>query len=76
MSGSKIYNEILSNLHRKLKRFRKGSFERENRLLNAVSEHIEIAVAFKNKDYDKLENLTVSHVQNARDNILSLDIFS
>ena len=76
MSGSKIYSEILSNLHRKLKRYRKGSFERENRLLNAVSEHMEIALAFKNKDYNKLEELTVSHVQNARDNILSLDIFS
>ena len=76
LTGSKIYNEILTNLHRKLKRFRKGSIERENRLISAVEEHMEIALAFKNKDAEKVKNLTKAHIENARDNILKLDIFN
>lgn len=76
LSCSKIYAEILTTLHRKLKRYRKGSFERENRLLNAVSEHYEIAKAFKEKNEKSLYELTKAHIQNARDNILSLDIFN
>lgn len=76
LSGSKIYAEILTALHRKLKRYRKGSFEREHRLNVAVSEHMRIAKAFNEKNVDEVANLTAAHIINARDNILSLDIFN
>ena len=76
LSGSKIYGEILTNLHRKLKRFRKGSFEREDRLIVAVNEHMQIAKAFKTGDKTAAVNLTKLHVENARDNILQLDVFN
>ena len=76
LSGSKIYGEILTNLHRKLKRYRKGSIERENRLLTAVDEHMQIAKAFVNKDIETIVNLTKSHIENARNNILSLEMFN
>ena len=76
LSGSKIYAEILTNLHRKLKRYRKGSFERQDRLNVAVNEHMQITTAFIKKDREELLRLTKAHVINARDNILSLDIFN
>ena len=76
LSGSKIYGEILTNLHRKLKRYRKGSIERENRLLSAVNEHMQIAKAFLEKDESTVVSCTKAHIENARDNILLLDIFN
>ncbi|MBO5712600.1 MAG: GntR family transcriptional regulator [Clostridia bacterium] len=74
LSGSKIYGEILTTLHRKLKRYRKGSFERENRLLSALDEHMQIAKAFVEKDVEKAVLGIKTHIENARDNVLQLDI--
>ena len=64
--GSKILSSLLTELHRKVQRFRLASVEDPTRAAAAVAEHREILNALRERDRAKAEKLSVSHIENAR----------
>ncbi len=68
-TGSKIYEQILSILHHKIKMFRKTSMASNGRAATAVQEHREIFEAIANHNPDLTEKLVIEHITNARDNL-------
>ena len=64
--GSKILSSLLTELHRKVQRFRLASVEDPTRAAAAVAEHREIFEALRAHDRAKAEKLAVSHIENAR----------
>ena len=63
--GSRVLSDLLSDLHRKVQRFRRASVENPDRARAAVKEHAEILDALKNHDRDRAERLAVAHISNA-----------
>ena len=63
--GSRVLSDLLSDLHRKVQRFRRSSVEDPDRASAAVGEHAEILAALKNRDRDRAERLAVAHIGNA-----------
>lgn len=63
--GSRILSELLSDLHRKVQRFRRSSVEDPDRARAAVKEHGEILDALRSRDRDRAERLAVAHIKNA-----------
>lgn len=63
--GSRILSELLSDLHRKVQRFRRSSVEDPDRARAAVKEHGEILDALKGRDRELAERLAVAHITNA-----------
>lgn len=63
--GSRILSELLSDLHRKVQRFRRSSVEDPERARAAAREHGEILDALKCRDRERAERLAVTHVKNA-----------
>lgn len=63
--GSRVLSDLLSDLHRKVQRFRRSSVEDPDRASAAVAEHAEILAALKNRDRDRAERLAVAHIGNA-----------
>ena len=63
--GSRVLSDLLSDLHRKVQRFRRSSIEDPHRASAAVAEHTEILSALKNHDRDRAERLAVAHISNA-----------
>ena len=70
-SGSRFLARTLSELHRKIKSYRKRSLAVPGRLGKSESEHREILEAIKAGDADMADKLTSRHVQRALDNMLS-----
>ncbi len=70
LSGSDVYYSMLSNLHRKVQRFRKLSVENSERAHNAQKEHRLIYEAIKNHDGELADSLAVAHIKNAKENIM------
>ena len=68
--GSQILHSILTELHRKVQRFRKISVENPRRARVAVAEHAAILRALEQKDVDEAERLTVLHIENAKNSIV------
>ncbi len=68
-AGSKIYEQILSILHRKIKMFRRTSMASNGRAVTAVHEHREIFEAIANHNSDLTEKLIIEHITHARDNL-------
>lgn len=68
--GSEIYGSMLSELHRKVCRFRRRSVENAERAKTAGREHREILEALRAHDGDRADQLAVTHIQNAKNNIL------
>ena len=68
--GSEVYASILSELHKKVQKFRKQSVSESDRAKEVVSEHREIFKALKRHDGRLAEQLAVKHIQNAKNNIL------
>ena len=64
--GSKVLSSLLTELHRKVQRFRLASVEDPTRAAAAVAEHREIFEALRVHDRAKAEKLSVSHIENAR----------
>ncbi len=70
-SGSMVYYEILSSLHKKVVKYRKASIQNNERSFQSVKEHRAICDAIINGDCDLAERLTIEHIKNARENILN-----
>lgn len=68
--GSKILSSLLSDLHRKVQRFRRVSVEDPTRALAAVAEHRKILDALRAHNRELAENLAVTHIRNARASIV------
>ncbi len=69
--GSRTLLEILENLHRKVRRFRRLSVENDARAEAAAREHEQIYEALAAHDSEKAERLATEHIKNARDSILA-----
>lgn len=67
--GSRILSELLSDLHRKVQRFRRSSVEDPERAIAAVREHAEILAALKDHNRALAEQLAAAHIKNAWDSI-------
>lgn len=70
-SGSRFLSRTLSELHRKIKSYRKRSLSVPGRLQKSENEHREIFEAIKAKDADMADKLTSLHVQRALNNMLN-----
>ena len=71
-SGSRFLAMTLSELHKKIKAYRKRSLDVPGRLLNTVSEHREILEAIKNGEAERADELTSLHIKRALDNMLTV----
>ncbi len=70
MSGSVPVHSTLSELHKKIVKFRKVSIEQSERAKKSLSEHRAICDAIVSRNGQLAEELTVAHIINARDSIM------
>ena len=71
-SGSRFLAMTLSELHKKIKAYRKRSLDVPGRLLNTISEHREILEAIKNGEAERADELTSLHIERALGNMLTV----
>lgn len=71
-SNSRTLQHTLSDLHHMIRRYRQLSFNTTGRADKAIEEHRQILEALVNHDQDAAERLTVQHIRNAKDNLLSI----
>ena len=69
-SGSRFLERTLSELHRKIKSYRKRSLSVPGRLEKSEEEHREILAAIKAGDSEMADRLTSLHIQRALENML------
>lgn len=70
-SNSRVLKRILQPLHHKLMRYRKASLEQtEKRLMESITEHVQILGALEDHDGDKVETLMQMHIEHAYKGIL------
>lgn len=72
-SGSRVFYNTLSSLHRKIAKFRKVSVSRHSRAVNSLHEHEAILEALKKHDSKEAERLTRLHIQNAKDSMTEME---
>lgn len=72
--GSKAYRDTLQPMHKKMTKYRKASVSKQSRAVHSLQEHVAIYEALKARDGKRAEELTVRHVENARDSIMSMEI--
>lgn len=68
--GSRMLEKQLTNIHKRLVRYRKLSVSNRARAQQSMEEHKEIFQALANHDAALSEALAIRHVERARDNIL------
>ena len=68
--GSRMLQATLSDLHRKVRKYRKLSVEDHNRAYIAMCEHRDILDALAQHDSAQAEYLAILHIENARKNIV------
>lgn len=68
--GSRMLEKQLTNIHKRLVRYRKLSVSNRTRAVQSTEEHKEIFQALSNHDVALSESLALRHVELARDNIL------
>ena len=68
--GSRMLQATLTDLHRKVRKYRKLSVEDPNRARIAMHEHRNILDALSRHDSAEAEYLAVLHIENARKNIV------
>ncbi len=71
-SGNRLLYKTLSDLHKKIKRYRKLSLSVTNRLERSVEEHREILNAILNGDTEQADRLTARHIEAALENLISV----
>ena len=71
LSASAPLSYTLTELHKKIIKFRKTSVELTERAKHSCEEHKEIYDAIANRDAALAEALTIAHIKSARDNILA-----
>ncbi len=69
-SGSRFLSSTLSELHNKIKSYRKRSLDVPGRIEKSEAEHKEILEAIKEKNSALADELTLLHVRRALDNML------
>ena len=69
-SGSRFLSRTLSELHRKIKSYRKRSLSVPGRLEKTALEHREILEAIKRGDAEEADRLTSNHIKYALNNML------
>ena len=70
-SGSRFLSHTLSELHKKIKAYRKRSLGVPGRVEKSAREHREIFEAIKARNAEEADRLTSLHVQRALENMLS-----
>jgi DNA-binding GntR family transcriptional regulator len=70
-TGNRLLCKTLSELHRKIKSYRKLSLTVPGRLERSVLEHREIYQAIAIRDAEKADMLTSLHIERALENVLS-----
>ncbi|MBQ7338658.1 MAG: GntR family transcriptional regulator [Clostridia bacterium] len=68
--GSRMLQATLTDLHRKVRKYRKLSVEDPNRAYIAMCEHRDILDALSKHDSAEAEYLAILHIENARKNIV------
>lgn len=68
--GSRILYDLLSTLHKKVRRYRRASYADPERARLAVSEHRAILDAITARDGGLAERIVTEHVKNAKESIL------
>ncbi len=69
-SGNKQLEKILTELHRKIKNYRKLSLSVSGRLKASIEEHREILSAIEKRDSDLADSLTSKHIERALENVI------
>jgi DNA-binding GntR family transcriptional regulator len=72
-SGNRLLAKTLSELHKKIKTYRKLSLNSPDRLIMSVSEHREIYEAIRDKNASLADELTSLHIERALENIMKLE---
>lgn len=70
--GSPALTGILTDLHHKIKHFRRAGLDGDGRAVKSVLEHRAICEALAARDGGRAEQLTVDHIRHARDNLIAL----
>ena len=70
-SGSRVYESVLVPMHKKMTKYRMASIKRSGRAEQSVKEHRAIYEALAKHDAALAEELTLIHVQKARDSIMA-----
>ena len=70
-SGSRLLAKTLSELHKKIKSYRKLSLSVPGRLERSVMEHREILKAIAEGDSERADKLTSLHIERALENMLT-----
>ena len=69
-SGSRFLSRTLSELHRKIKSYRKRSLSVPGRLERSADEHREILEAIRRGDAEEADRLTSNHIKYALNNMI------
>ncbi|MBR6559417.1 MAG: GntR family transcriptional regulator [Clostridia bacterium] len=69
MSKSVTLRDALTDLHKKVIKFRRASVSNHSRAKNALDEHMSIYNAIAERNADLAESLIVKHVENARNRL-------
>ena len=69
--GSTTYELILSPIHHKLSKYRKASLEKNDRIVNSVSEHRQVYEAMLKRDKEEVERLMLVHIEHAYTSIIN-----
>lgn len=69
--GSRILEETLVPLHKKVVKFRKASIKHSGRAQESIKEHRQLYEAIAAKDTNKALELINNHINNAKNSILS-----
>lgn len=73
-SDSNTFDEILNLLHKKAMKYRRVSLGSPHRAQDSVAEHKAVLAAIEAGDADRAEELMIQHVNNARANILKVEV--
>lgn len=71
-SDSRTLQNMLSDLHHMIQRYRKISFNSKGRTEKAIQEHRKILEAIISHDEEAAEKLTIDHISNAKENLLNI----
>jgi len=69
-SGNHQLENILTELHRKIKTYRKLSLSVSGRVAHSISEHREILKAIEERDSALADSLTSRHIERALENVI------
>ena len=70
-SDSVTFEQILSSVHRKLKKYRRNSLKSKSRIKESTAEHEAIYKAMKEGNIKEVEKLMTKHLENACKSVLA-----